>query len=145
MLLQAFDFEVQHIAGKTNVLPDFLSRYPDDANVAMDPLEEKEIAVIDADVPLLGRVKAAQRSDPEIKKWMQEIQDGRRESVPHSYSIKEGYLVQEKRDGVTVLVVPQTKVNDVIQHYHSDPLAGHPGGDETTRQITTQYTWPHLL
>ena len=73
LLLQALDFEVQHVVGKQNVLPDFLSRHPDDTNAAIDPLVEEEVAVIQADAPLLEQIKAAQHSDPTISRWMQEI------------------------------------------------------------------------
>jgi hypothetical protein len=164
LLLQEFNFRVEHCPGKNNELPDVLSRQPEDAKVPDDAEDLDRMLVPDGeatihpttervcaiDVPtLLDEVKAAQLADPDfpgiLERWRRIREEGPQQPGERSfaavYDVIDGHLV--KRDGQKVLLwVPETTRKRILNEFHDVPEAGHPGYEETLRSILSQYTWP---
>jgi hypothetical protein len=164
LLLQEFNFRVEHCLGKNNELPDVLSRQPEDAKVPDDAEDLDRMLVPDGkatihpttervcaiDVPtLLDEVRAAQLADPDfpglLERWRRIREEGPQQPGERSfatvYDVIGGHLV--KRDGQKVLLwVPETTRKRILNEFHDVPEAGHPGYEETLRSILGQYTWP---
>lgn len=47
-------------------------------------------------------------------------------------------------ESLSQLVVPRSLVRDVLETYHSLPLAGHPGVDRTLEKIRAHFYWPRM-
>jgi hypothetical protein len=164
LLLQEFNFRVEHCPGKNNELPDVLSRQPEDDKVPDDAEDMDRMLVPDGeatihpttepvcaiDVPtLLDEVRAAQLADPDfpgiLERWRRIREAGPQQPGERSfaavYDVIDGHLV--KRDGQKVLLwVPETTRKRILNEFHDVPEAGHPGYEETLRSILSQYTSP---
>jgi transposase InsO family protein len=164
LLLQEFNFRIEHCPGKNNELPDVLSRQPEDVEIPDDtedvdrmlvPKRKDEATaaterVCAIDVPtLMDEVKGIQLADPEfpkvLERWRRIREEGPQEpgerKFAEIYDVLDGHLV--KRDGQKILLwVPEAARERVLHEFHDVPEAGHPGYEETLRSILGQYTWP---
>jgi hypothetical protein len=164
LLLQEFNFRIEHCPGKNNELPDVLSRQPEDVEIPEDtedvdrmlvPKRKDEATaaterVCAIDVPtLMDEVKGIQLADPEFQKVLERWRRIREEGpqgpgerkFAEIYDVLDGHLV--KRDGQKILLwVPEAARERVLHEFHDVPEAGHPGYEETLRSILGQYTWP---
>jgi hypothetical protein len=166
LLLQEFNFRVEHCPGKNNELPDVLSRQPEDDKVPDDAEDLDRMLVPDGeatihpttervcaiDVPtLLDEVRAAQLADPDfpgiLERWGRIREEGPQQPGERSfaavYDVIDGHLV--KRDGQKVLLwVPETTRKRILNEFHDVPEAGHPGYEETLRSILRSGLRGHL-
>jgi hypothetical protein len=164
LLLQEFNFRIEHFPGKNNELPNVLSRQPEDVEIPDDtedvdrmlvPKRKDEATaaterVCAIDVPtLMDEVKGIQLADPEflkvLERWRRIREEGPQEpgerKFAEIYDVLDGHLV--KRDGQKILLwVPEAARERVLHEFHDVPEAGHPGYEESLRSILGQYTWP---
>jgi hypothetical protein len=164
LLLQEFNFRIEHCPGKNNELPNVLSRQPEDVEIPDDtedvdrmlvPQRKDEATaaterVCAIDVPtLMDEVKGIQLADPEflkvLERWRRIREEGPQEpgerKFAEIYDVLDGHLV--KRDGQKILLwVPEAARERVLHEFHDVLEAGHPGYEETLRSILGQYTWP---
>ena len=54
------------------------------------------------------------------------------------------YKKNKENPNRPIKVVKESKVEDVLHHTHSDPLAGHFSLEETYRRIKIRYYWPQM-
>lgn len=167
LLLQEFDFDIEHVEGKANELPDFLSRNPE----PVEHTEDVEATIEKLTVPALTSpnlpeikdatlsqivnpfqlIEEKQRQDPEIRalkaRWRNLGNLGPQN--PHDENFFATFTVDENKDliykidteGKYRLVVPDNLTQDVIYLFHDAVEAGHPGRDETLRAIKNNYYW----
>lgn len=168
LLLQEFNFRIEHCPGRCNELPDTLSRDPDDVPVPPEVTDEERllppqasVATPDAGQPnvlcagevrtLTDEIKAGQLQDRSaqrlIRRW---IHFGRRPAAIREawerrfvrfYTVHDGYLYRLEQSG-RKLVVPLHLTERVMYCHHDIPTAGHPGAEETLRAIQEAYYWP---
>jgi hypothetical protein len=109
--LSEFDFEVEYIEGKKNIVPDILSRMVNAISVKWETLEE------------------AQHYDREVQKILEE--DG-------SVIVDKGIVWKIKKDGQQVIVLPRAFQLQAIREAH---LGGHFGVKKTLHKLKSQYFW----
>lgn len=152
MYLRSFNFKVEHVPGKDNEFADALSREPADTYYVEDteleeallppetrsPPQEIRIASTIAQ-DLRARIINVQTDDPPDEKDSERfLQPGQTLRF-----VKDAYYVDEHGKQPR-LYVPYACRADVISYYHDDPLAGHPGCDETLRTVREHYFWPRM-
>ncbi|KAJ3622289.1 hypothetical protein MTP99_002807 [Tenebrio molitor] len=146
LLLQEFNFRIEHCLGKNNGLPDVLSRQPEDVEREDEATTATE-RVCAIDVPtLMDEVKGVQLADSEfpkvLERWRRIHEEGPQEpgerKFAEIYDVVDGHLV--KRDSQKILLwVPEAARERVLHEFHDVPEAGHPGYEETLRSILG---WP---
>ncbi|KAJ8973695.1 hypothetical protein NQ317_015361 [Molorchus minor] len=147
LLLQEFQYTVEHVPGKDNELPDHLSRYPDPASSAGEfdieralppPLNYIGIDVLSYEVAQHQRQSPGIQND--IRTWQRVQASAQRTDAEQEFidthRVLDGALW--RLDGQEPkLVVPRTIQNKIIQVHHDE--ADHPGITETCRQIRLRF------
>ena len=154
VLLTEFNFTIEHCPGRENELPDALSRDPEDNALDMEMCEDTDRMchvqqehhapqVCQVEVAtLFDTIKQGQKQDPQCIHVRQKLRQGDSSLRDQKNYIEEDEALwrivspEEKR-----LVVPQHLITHVLQAYHEDPHAGHPGSYETHRDIARIYFW----
>lgn len=166
LLLQEYKFDVQHVPGEQNELPDFLSRQPghepttpaghtaDVDRMFLPPSAEQEPKNVRPHIAcvefpgLADDLKDSQRRNPHSQNLIRTL-DGINEAGPANpaearvaaqYLVHDGLLWRRHPDG-NRLIVPQDMHDQVLHAYHDASTAGHPGAEETTRVILRKYWW----
>lgn len=172
--LMEYDFNIEHCPGKENLAADALSRYPTgepsqeddtDADRMVPPTRNQKIM---AEVELLHvegefagsksmfeRVCQQQDQHPFIKQLKNLLKKTSGIKFPKRVKrwakrcvLREGgvFKVEERQDGERIerMLLPETMVNEILQHFHDTTLAAHPGAKEMARAIAHRYVWPGL-
>lgn len=167
LLLQEFDFTIEHVSGRDNELPDFLSRNPEPE----DPTEDIDASIEKLAVPKIRSlnpentntvslnvldnpfqiIEEKQRADLEIRelkaRWRNLGETGPQNV--HDEEFFSTFTINEEKDllykidsqGCCRLVVPTGMTQDVIYLFHDATEAGHPGREETLRTLKNNYYW----
>lgn len=123
MKLQQFDFDIKHVKGKNNVVPDALSRIPS--------IELIDIELNDTD------------------QWYRKL----REKIKSSPNRFKDYKIVDNNIYIKItkhtseqfpfkLVVPHSQRIKVIKECHDSPMSAHLGTFKTTNRILQKYYWP---
>lgn len=164
LLLAEFDFEVIHVSGTSNQAADSLSRNPSDESRQAETLPEREVPTppkTTEQPPVLmaldngfGKelIKKWQEEDEVCKKmidWIRSRSDDRL-GVPRSFKtcyknlrLQDGILVYVSKfaNQSPVTVLPKAYVDSVLQKYHDNTEAVHPGREETYHSIRQRFFW----
>ena len=140
LLLQEYDFEIEHRKGIDNANADALSRIPPAVS-----------AVIVHDRDDTDTIKKEQRKDKFCKLILRKI------SHPDEYIrlpkgitarrfvVQNDLLYFRSRRGHSLrLVVPDSMQLQILQEDHDIPIAGHLGYDRTLAKIKPRYYWLNL-
>lgn len=160
LLLQEFDFETVHCPGTNNELADALSRNPSDHTTASLPTSDRllppEHEQTFAEEPpamntletatIVDTVLEAQQADPEIQakitRWLHLSATGpattSERKLMNEYIVEDGIL-RRRINGRCPLVVPVNAREKVLYAVHDSIDAGHPGAEETTRQLERRF------
>jgi hypothetical protein len=133
ILLRDFQFDVEHVPGKTNELPDALSHFRGDERgmeyflpqLGEEHDESVVLANVFADVDQ-QRVIATQQNDA----WLNEVYFGGR---GRRFSSTKG----RKRAAALEFA-------SILCFYHNDDLTVHPGSQETLRAVGSRFYWPSM-
>jgi hypothetical protein len=160
LLLMEFDFDIEYVKGKENVVADALSRAP----IAINNVEEKDVLDIDVFVDeKLTEIAEMQQEDAELLPLMQYMTTGElmeegilQYSIVHSsreYMMQKGVLYhlwqqsksQPRMEMVKQLVVPRVMRNEVMTVCHSDLMAGHYGVKRTYERVRERFYWDGMF
>ena len=150
--LRSFNFDVIHIAGKNNELPDALSRDPgaetfvDDGDALEDLLpperhtnKQRRYFASMLATDLRECILQAQTNEPV------DVSDAARFRQPaQTLQLIDGAFYVLEHGKQPRLFVPHSCRSNVIEYYHEDPFACHPGADETHRVIREGHFWPRM-
>ena len=134
LFLQNFDYEIIHIKGKSNLVPDLLSRRPHDQSEDNE-LRTKEFFV--AALPIenktslekkLRQITQEQQADENLKEIIQ--------NPTPFYKVENGVLYHQKTGGEKHICLPTTLVVEVISYLHQE--LGH-SGTTKTYSVLAQY------
>ncbi|XP_059075191.1 uncharacterized protein LOC131875172 [Cryptomeria japonica] len=121
--IQAYDFEIEYVKGKNNVVADALSKRP----------EINALSVVTADWKCLLLVKYSKDS------FACELLDGNIQD--DKYKIVNDIIYYKDR----IYLTPGSKLKEkILQSMHDISLAGHPGYFKTYRQVRERFTWKGL-
>jgi len=158
--LSEYTFDIIHKPGKTNIVPDVLSRTEinykiDDTYESIKKLftkldNEKKIFEIKNGMDMREeqekddfcgsiikvKLNKLEKTHPNFK---QIVRASRR------YIITDNLLKLKNRKNL-LIVVPRHLVNDVLQYYHDKAIGGgHLGTDKTLSKIQTKYYWTGIV
>ncbi|KAL7290815.1 hypothetical protein TKK_0015558 [Trichogramma kaykai] len=152
LLLQEFQFTIEHCAGKDNELPDLLSRNPlglhdelEDIDRMMPPESapssvsptKPQILMVELAEPLIDEIIRHQQHDEKLAQLATHSLQGN--SGP--YQLEEGALwYEDPQTKSKRLTVPLSSRKRVLFEFHDQ--IGHPGEDETIRSIASRFHWP---
>ena len=150
LYLEQFNYEVEHVSGKMNIVPDILSRYPPSSELIQ---EEKticpEIAYTEKSTNKdlnknLRDIKNLQNQDPVASQILNELRNNIGESANRLSSrcfIKDEklYIKVGERD---VLFLPAILIKDVTNQIHEE--MGHQGAYKVIKYVRDRFYWPNL-
>lgn len=165
LCLQDFEFDVIYKSGRKHLDADALSRNP----AGTCPAEESSSPnyfMVDAqqseetEVPLfvmtaeeVDAVRQLQREESWSKQIIDHIEDPQAshprniKRAARCYSMNDGLLYRNlwtDRGKQLALCLPQGKRQEVLEHYHDHPSAGHLGIRKTWNKIRKRYYWPKI-
>ncbi|CAB0037919.1 unnamed protein product [Trichogramma brassicae] len=145
LLLQEFQFSIEHCAGRENELPDLLSRNPQeqtpeglgDTDRLLPPVRRApQIGLLAAEAhPVVKEIQEAQKKET-TNGPAEDYRDWRREN-----GLIWVRLRQQNKWRIYVLDSARKKV---LQAHHDDVMAGHPEMSETLRAVQRYYHWNNV-
>ena len=148
MKLQAYDYELEHVAGK-DMAADYLSRHPDtDEDVESDAVEHFVNMIVSHSVPkasTISDIQAATAKDVTLQKVISsvlaakwDIDNSTRKfyQVRHSLSTKNGVLLKGN-----LLVIPHELQHDILELAHRTL---HQGEEKTKAMLREKVWWPSI-
>ncbi|CAB3260074.1 unnamed protein product, partial [Arctia plantaginis] len=152
MYLQRFDYIVEYVKGKDNIVPDVLSRY---ARGAEDILEFRklcpQIAMFTVPkakkiITKLKDIVLLQRDDIELRKLLDHLRENPGSTIrgPKGQFVIENNKLMHRsfKSGQDKLVVPKAIHKSVVQAIHEE--AGHFGEARIKRLISDRFYIPNL-
>jgi hypothetical protein len=171
LALQEYDYEIYHIEGKTNILPDSLSRVPKDL---MRKLEAEEKRVVEElhsgkakdqdpstmEIPV-GKATGDAFSTVEWDRWRTKLmtflrhgtldnvetrQERRRlRHAAGDYALGDnGELLHRDMYGDLYPVPSGKEILLILHQYHDDPCGGHYAAEMTFRKVSRAFYWPKM-
>ncbi|KAH7700589.1 pol polyprotein [Aphelenchoides avenae] len=160
LALQAYPIKLEHRAGKTNYVADYLSRYPTDhqpqATKQATAQAQQANAITSDDLRLTAsRIRAEQQRDDCIKANYDELTRKPRRgqqlaSAPTGASsnfsvIKYNVHYQATAADKPRIYLPQRLRESAIRELHEDAFSGgHLGITKCTEKVRQRFYWPHL-
>lgn len=133
-MLCNFTYEIDHIPGKSNVVPDGLSRRPD---YMVNAMTSSTVQSSD----LLDKIRAATPGS-QLQHLLDKAADKSRAEQMLVRNLKQdnGIIYRDQR-----IYVPTEELQVlVLKECHDNPLGGHLGQDKTTDVIRRQFFWPGM-
>ena len=142
--LQEYNLTIKHIPGKLHTAADMLSRPPtedkgeqDNNDLTLLP-EEMFIRQTDQEPHDLGQEIA---NAQEAHKWMMKQWEDAHHLDFHPANDHQPQWFKDRQ----IAVPPKIELRRKIMWcYHNDPIAGHPGRDETIQAMKRKYWWPNM-
>src|SRR5450759_395328 len=133
MFLADFDFEVRHIAGKTNTAADALSR--------KEQLRANSLLVLETTWPKV--LSEAYEDDRIAQEWLKKGgTQGKLRHVTWNLNKESGvYMWRYKQRRV---YIPEKLRLEVLQKYHDSPWGGHAGQAQTYATMAKDVYWPEM-
>lgn len=145
LFLEQFNYEVEHIKGKDNIVSDILSRFPPHGNKVQE-LKQRcpeicymESRINNALIKRLRNLKQEQYSDDESRKLLALVKNvdnnfpGRLSRIARRCLIKDELLYFVDNIGSNILYLPKNQREDVIKQTHVE--MGHQGAYKVIRYL----------
>jgi hypothetical protein len=121
--LQAYDFDIEYVKGKKNVVVDALSRRPSVFSLAEVSTDWKSTLLVEYSKNTFAC----------------ELMEGTNQD--DRYRVVDDIIYYKER----IYLVPESMLKDkILREVHDAPLAGHPGYLKTYRQVRERFSWKGL-
>lgn len=130
-ILCNFNFKIKHIPGKTNSVPDALSRRPDYLNIITTP-QSQLLEQIRLMTP--GTTEYTLLQDTTLPRTRQQI------NQLSGLTLDNGLIKKQGR----ILVPTEFLQLSILQELHDNPLSGHLGQDKTLDVVRRSFYWPNM-
>ena len=173
LMLMEYEFEIQHVKGKTNFVADALSRHPVNMIVSNEEEEEQKhgennVIIDGIEVPTghkLQRVKRMQLEDEDLLLIILYLTDGtlpedgkQAESLVHKvlnkYVLIDSTLyhlwqqsnsnTHPRMEMVQQLVIPKSLRKEILYACHEDLFSGHSGLKKTYERLRARFYWDNM-
>lgn len=143
-IVAEFDFVIEYLEGKSNVVADALSRRSDHLLLQAIQVFENQISLVkfdnlqvnNVDVITPAYITNAAKNDA---KYQHELQRNRASSDP--VQVRNGYLYYGNRLYLPNDTALKTKI---LHECHDSPTAGHLGKDKTVAQVKRRFYWTNM-
>lgn len=123
-----FDFEIEYKKGKENKADDALSRLPS--------VELTAMTLINVKSELLDMIKNRWEEDTTLKELIKSLKG--KGTNNKGYAFVHGQL---RKNGRLVVGSNIELRKEILQIWHSTPVGGHSGSDNTYRKIAALFYW----
>nr|XP_015840034.1 PREDICTED: retrovirus-related Pol polyprotein from transposon 17.6 [Tribolium castaneum] len=155
LILGQYDYEIELVKGKDNVVADILSRYPSDGEASYEyPRVQPIVAMFEVNntpeiLQLMSDLKQHQSDDPVLSQIIANKQSGaaapdaRTQRVWSQYNFTNNVLVHRSQNSNDVcLAIPESLVIKLVD-YHNQ-LLGHFGATKVYNSMKREYYWPNM-
>ena len=118
--VQAYDFEIEYVKGKNNIVFDALSRWPAALSLMSISIDWRSHLLVEYSK----------------NKFTYELLDGKIED--DKYKVIDDIIYYKNR---IYLVLESTLKKKILHAFHDSPLSGHQGFLKTYRQIRERFSW----
>lgn len=131
LVLQEYDFSIEHVAGDLNVVADTLSR---DSNICA------MVTLLSSEWLDKTRWIEAQAADEFCNRTISSLAKSSETEDDIKFTMFNDLLFL--KDQQLRLVVPESMIDIVLQHTHNDAVSGHQGVNRTLSRTFEQFFWP---
>lgn len=154
LYLEQFDYEIQHIAGKENIVADVLSRYPMHSQMIQEDKNQcPEILYMERfkNKNLNARLKelsTLQKNDKDLKIILHLLNDSRKVNDKMRRTVERCRLQDEvlyfkpDKSEKEVLFLPKVLIDDIVNQVHLE--MGHQGAYKVIKYIRDRFYWKGL-
>lgn len=145
--LSEFTYDIVHIPGKQNVVPDFLSRYPGEEKIcAIMQIEQETDTNEEFTHPDLAKL---QKEDLKLHKIFKELEKskiyGTNSKTSRSYYVEGDILYKKVLSNRKIPVIPECLKSNVMYLLHDHHLfGGHLGVTKTLKKIKQRVFWTKM-
>lgn len=121
--LQAYNFDIEYMKGKNNIVADALSQRPHLGSMEAISTEWKTILI----------------TEYAKDKFSSDLMEGKVQD--EKYQVMNDLILYKNR----IYITPESRLKkEILKTYHDNPLAGHQGYFKTYKQIRERFTWKGL-
>lgn len=149
LAIQEYDFDIEHIPGKDNILADFLSRNPHAEEKQRILIENEEIIICamrkdnrSSEKLKLKDLKREQMDDQEVGHIFEKLAgaaDNTYVEGKKEFKMVQGFLATKHHKDTWKIIVPKSLQEDMVWYYHFE--LGHFGAGKIIDAILENFIW----
>ena len=140
--LQEYDFKIEHVKGKNNVVADVLSRNLEPAGTSAT--EHRVSCVLKSDGYTAKELAYLQQIDKELRPITKRVLADKKDP---DFAVRKGVVYKRSKSKTgrkLLLMVPSILRRDLISNCHDEPQASHLGVEKTLARVVENYWWPRM-